>query len=63
MIEWITANQSGLLQIVASVIAVCAAIAAVTPTHADNQVLDKMLGFINLLGLNVGKATNSDDSK
>jgi len=61
MIEWITANQAMLTNVVTAVIAACAAIAALTPTHADNQILDKILGFVNLLGLNVGRATNSDD--
>jgi hypothetical protein len=62
MIEWITANQGLLINMVTSLIAACAAISALTPTHADNQILDKVLGFINLLGFNVGKATNSDDA-
>jgi histidinol dehydrogenase len=62
MIEWITTNQTMLMNAVTTVIAACAAIAALTPTHADNQILDKILGFVNLLGLNVGRATNSDDA-
>ena len=62
MIEWITSNQAMLINAITSVIAACAAISALTPTHADNQVLDKILGFINLLGFNVGRATNADDA-
>lgn len=63
MIEWITLNQEKLLQIVAYVIATCAAISAVTPTRWDNEILDKISGFVTLLGLNVGKASNADGSK
>ena len=63
MIEWITANREMLMNVITSVIAACAAISAITPTRADNQVLDKILGFVNLLGLNIGKATNSDDGR
>jgi len=61
MIEWFTENQNTILDIVAKVIALSAAIAAITPTKADNDLLNKFLGFINLLGLNVLKAKNKDD--
>ena len=61
MIEWFTNNQGEVLDVVAKVIALCAAIAAVTPTKVDNDLLNKLLGFVNLLGLNVLKAKNKDD--
>ena len=61
MIEWISANQETVLDIGAKVIALCAVIAAVTPTKVDNDLINKLLGFINLLGLNVLKAKNKDD--
>ena len=61
MIEWFTTNQDTIWDIVAKVIALSAAIAAVTPTKADNDLLNKFLGFINLLGLNVFRAKNKDD--
>ena len=61
MIEWITTNQAALIDLVAKVIAICAAIAAITPSRWDNDLLTKVSGFVNLLGLNVGKARNLDD--
>lgn len=61
MFEWFTSNQDAALDIVAKVIALCAALAAVTPTKVDNDLMNKLLGFINLLGLNVLKAKNKDD--
>lgn len=61
MVEWFTNNQGEVLDVVAKVIALCAAIAAITPTKADNDLLNKLLGFVNLLGLNVLKAKNKDD--
>ena len=61
MVEWFTDNQGEVLDVVAKVIALCAAIAAITPTKADNDLLNKLLGFVNLLGLNVLKAKNKDD--
>ena len=61
MIEWITANSSDVIDILAKVIAACAAIAAITPSQVDNEILSKILGFVNFLGLNIGKATNADE--
>ena len=61
MVEWFTNNQGEVLDVVAKVIARGAAIAAITPTKADNDLLNKLLGFVNLLGLNVLKAKNKDD--
>jgi hypothetical protein len=61
MIEWFTSNQETVLDVVTKVIALCAAIAAITPTKVDNDLMNKLLGFINLLGLNVLKAKNKDD--
>ncbi len=59
--EWITSNYDVIIDIGAKVIALAAAVAAVTPTKVDNDLLNKLLGFINLLGLNVLKAKNKDD--
>lgn len=61
MVDWIMTNQETLLDIIAKVIAVCAAIAAVTPSKWDNDLLTKVSGFVNVLGLNVGRARNEDD--
>ncbi len=54
-------NYEQIVDIVAKVIAVAAAIAAVTPSRVDNDILTKILQFTNLLGLNVLKAKNKDD--
>ena len=59
--EWITSNYDVIIDISAKVIALAAAIAAVTPTKSDNDLLNKLLGFVNLLGLYVLKAKNKDD--
>tara|TARA_R110000824_G_scaffold33602_9_gene107681 strand:- start:2090 stop:2278 length:189 start_codon:yes stop_codon:yes gene_type:complete len=61
MIEFITENYEAFIDIAAKVIAVCAAIAVVTPSRWDNDLLTKVSGFINVLGFNVGRARNSDD--
>ena len=36
------------------------AIAAVTPSKADNQWIQKILDLLNLVGININKATNKD---
>ena len=59
--EWITDNYQTIIDIGSKVIALAAAIAAITPTKAANDLLNKLLGFVNLLGLNVLKAKNKDD--
>lgn len=62
MTEFITENYDAIIDIVTKIIAACAAIAAVTPSKFDNDLLSKVSGFINLLGLNVGRARNADDA-
>ena len=59
--EWITSNYETIIDIGSKVIALAAAVAAITPTKVDNDLLNKLLGFVNLLGLNVLKAKNKDD--
>jgi hypothetical protein len=59
--EWITGNYESIIDIVAKIIAVCAAIAAITPSKWDNDLISKVSGFVNVLGLNVGRARNLDD--
>ena len=61
MIDWFMLNSEAIIDIATKVIAAAAAIAAVTPTKVDNDLLNKLLGFVNLLGLNVLKAKNQDD--
>jgi len=62
MIEWITENYEVIIDIVAKVIAVAAAVSAITPSRVDNDILTKVLQFTNLLGLNILRARNSDES-
>jgi hypothetical protein len=50
--EWLPA--------ITGLIASCAAIAALTPSKADDVVVQKILDFINVVGLNIGKAKNKD---
>ena len=60
--EWITGNYDVILDIGSKVIALAAAVCAITPTKVDNDLLNKLLGFLNLLGLNGLKAKNQDDA-
>ncbi len=59
IIGFITDNA--ILSIITAVISLAAAIAAVTPTRVDNDILDAVMRVVNILGLNVGKAKNADD--
>jgi len=49
------------VNIITLVIAVAAAITALTPSKVDNTWLQKIIDLLNLLGLNLGKAKNKDD--
>ena len=60
--EWLTTNGSGILEIVVQVIGVASLIATMTPNQADNKAVDFILNIVNMLGANVGKASN-DPSK
>lgn len=58
MPEWL--NLKDLVPILTAVVALASAVAAVTPSKADNAFIQKVLDFLNALGLNVGKAKNAD---
>jgi len=49
------------VNIITAVIALAAAIAAVTPSKVDNEWMKKIVSLLNLVGLNIGKAKNADD--
>jgi len=49
------------VNIATAIIALAAAITAVTPSKVDNVWLAKIVSLLNLLGLNIGKAKNADD--
>ena len=45
---------------ITSVVTAATAITALTPNQADNEFLDKVLKFLNLLAGNFGKNKNAD---
>ena len=52
------ANLSGILEIVIQLVGVASLIATMTPNEADNKAVDFVLNIVNMLGANVGKASN-----
>ena len=48
---------------VTSVIAACAAIAALTPDKKDDSMLAKLSALVNFVGLNLGYAKNEQPKK
>ena len=52
------ANLSGILEIVVQLVGVASLIATMTPNEADNKAVDFVLNIVNMLGANVGKASN-----
>jgi len=59
--DWITQNISNLVDILTKVIAVAAAVAAMTKTPSDDGVMAKVRKVIDFLALNVANAKNSSD--
>ena len=46
------------LEIVVQLVGVASLIATMTPNEADNKAVDFVLNIVNMLGANVGKASN-----
>lgn len=51
MVEWLTLHWQDLVEIVLAVLGVGSVIAKLTPTEADNKIIDKILNIIHLVGL------------
>ena len=52
------ANISGILEIIVQLVGVASLIATLTPNESDNKAVDFVLNLVNMLGANVGKASN-----
>lgn len=48
------------VEVVTLAVALAGAIATATPTNTDNKILNALLGLVNAIGLNFGKAKNAD---
>tara|TARA_R110000751_G_scaffold114140_1_gene213505 strand:+ start:59 stop:256 length:198 start_codon:yes stop_codon:yes gene_type:complete len=56
MITWVIEHSAELIAILTGVVTVASAVAALTPTPKDDNVVGKVYGVIDWLALNVGKA-------
>lgn len=56
IINWIVTHSSELIAILTGVVTVASAIAALTPTPKDDNVVGKAYKVVDWLALNVGKA-------
>ena len=55
-------NWPAWVTVITTVVSAAAAISAITPTKTDDKVMSSILRVVNVLGLNVGKARNADDT-
>tara|TARA_Y100000817_G_C16380450_1_gene334514 strand:+ start:31 stop:219 length:189 start_codon:yes stop_codon:yes gene_type:complete len=53
-----SANISAILEIVVQIVGVASLVATLTPNENDNKAVDFVLNIVNMLGANVGKASN-----
>ena len=49
--DWIIAHTADLTALLLAVLGVFSIIAKLTPTEADNKILDKILAIVHTLGL------------
>ena len=52
------ANITALLEIIIQVIGIASMVATLTPNESDNKAVDFVLNVVNMLGANIGKASN-----
>jgi len=52
------ANITSLLEIIIQVIGIASMVATLTPNESDNKAVDFVLNVVNMLGANIGKASN-----
>ena len=50
--DWFVAHWQDILEIALQVLGAASIVARITPTEADNKVVDAALGFIQFFGLN-----------
>tara|TARA_B110000211_G_scaffold220337_1_gene266891 strand:+ start:156 stop:344 length:189 start_codon:yes stop_codon:yes gene_type:complete len=53
-----SANITSLLEIIIQVIGIASMVATLTPNESDNKAVDFVLNVVNMLGANIGKASN-----
>lgn len=51
--DWLSANYVQIFNVVTAVIAAASAISALTPSDADNKLIEKLKGFVDFFALNV----------
>ena len=56
IIDYIIVNKEDLIGIITAVVTAASAIAALTPTPADDTIVGKAYKFVDWLALNFGKA-------
>ena len=57
-VNFLMENWEGLFTAVTSIVGAFAVLATFTPNTADNELMDKVLKFVNFLGANFGKSKN-----
>jgi len=60
MMTYIMINWQAWLAAATSVVGSAAIVATLTPNKSDDKIIQKILGIINFIGANVGKAKNND---
>ena len=54
IISWVTANFASIVAIAGATVMLARVIVKVTPSPADDSILEKIVGFLKAIGLHIG---------
>ena len=60
--EFLTGNMGQSVEILTQVVGVAALVATLTPNESDDKIVGFVLKVVNVLGANVGKASNDPNA-
>tara|TARA_Y100000356_G_C11121248_1_gene214926 strand:+ start:295 stop:480 length:186 start_codon:yes stop_codon:yes gene_type:complete len=60
--EFLTGNMGQIVEILTQVVGVAALVATLTPNESDDKIVGFVLKVVNVLGANVGKASNDPNA-
>ena len=60
--EFLTGNMGQIVEILTQVVGVAALVATLIPNESDDKIVGFVLKVVNVLGANVGKASNDPNA-
>lgn len=57
-IDWVAANWEAIATAIMAIIGACAALAKLSPTPRDDEVIGRVMEVVNIIGMNFGNTAN-----